>query len=415
MMTKAFARKEAAIQAAPKHDSVIDALDREKALGFARAMVPVLKERAEQCVRDRCAPHETIEDLKRTGLMRLLQPKKYGGYELSWDLFCEIIQILATGCGSQGWVYRVLGDHAQMIGIFPDEGQREVWGEDINAIASSSFAPVGRAIPTDRGYVFSGKHRFSSGIDHAQWVICGGIVETTGGKRTPNYFLVRKSEGQVIDDWFVNGLEGTGSKSFEVENVFVPIHRVLNWDAAALGRGPGAQVHSAAIFRLPRGGYTTSGFSALAVGMAQGMLTGWLDLIAKRKSEGGLAAAQENIQITAAEASAKIAAAETLYLTTIRDAMRELEATGRLPEERTAFTRARMAYSCQLVLKAAHTLHQAMGSSAVYSGSPIERQYRNILVGLQHIGVNWPRAAAGYGVNLLREHGADIPSLQAKD
>jgi hypothetical protein len=56
-----------------------------------------------------------------------------------------------------------------------------------------------------------------------------------------------------------------------------------------------------------------------------------------------------------------------------------------------------------------------MGSSAVYSGSPIERQYRNILVGLQHIGVNWPRAAAGYGVNLLREHGADIPSLQAKD
>jgi 3-hydroxy-9,10-secoandrosta-1,3,5(10)-triene-9,17-dione monooxygenase len=390
-------------------------MTREKALSRAQALVPFLQERSDECVQDRRVPDKTIHDFMRSGLLRLLQPKKYGGHEMGWDVFCEVIQILASGCGSQGWVYRVLGDHAQMIGIFPEAAQEEVWGDNQDAIASSSFAPVGKAVSVKNGVRFSGQHRFSSGIDHAQWVICGGLLETSSGKHQPNYFLVRKDEGSVIDDWYVNGLGGTGSKGFEIEEVFIPNHRILNWVEASHGKGPGGKIHSAPIFRLPRGGYTTSGFSALAVGMAQGMLSDWLSLTATRRSEGKPMSPLESTQIIAAAAASEISAAEALYLTTIQHAMRDLEAEGSLPLSRTAVTRAHMAQACQLVLKAVNRLHETMGSSAVYSGSSIERQYRDIQVGLQHIGVNWPRAASAYGIQLFREHGADLPEASIND
>lgn len=390
-------------------------MNRKEALARATELVPSLRSRADQCVRDRRVPDETIEELKRSDLLCLLQPKKYGGHEMHWDVFCEVIQILASACGSQAWVYRVLADHAQMIGIFPVGAQEEVWADDKDAIASSSFAPVGRAVTVQDGYRFSGKHNFSSGIDHAQWVICGGLAETSDGKCVQSYFLVRKDEGVVIDDWYVNGLEGTGSKSFEVKDVFVPGHRVLNWMDASLGKGPGGRVNPAPIFRLPRGGYTTSAFSALAVGMAKGMLADWLDLTAVRRSEGKPIAKLESTQLIAAEATSEIAAAETLYLTTIREAMKDLEAEGSLVPERASVTRSHMAYACQLVLSAVNRLHVAMGSSAVYSGNPIERQFRNIQVGLQHIGVNWPRAASICGAQLLRDHGADLPDARLND
>ena len=389
--------------------------DREKFLRLAHALAPKLRARAEQCARERKTPNETIQDLKDTGLMRLLQPQRFGGYEMGWDMFCEIIQILAAACGSQAWVYRVLADHAQMIGLFPAQAQHDVWGEDPSVLASSSFPPMGRATPVAGGYRLSGKHAFSSGIDHADWIICGGMIEDAAqaGQRRASYFLVPKRDVTIIDDWQVNGLEGTGSKSFEIKDAFVPDHRVLDWDDAAAGRGPGGTVNKAAIFRLPRGGYTTSGFSALAVGMAKGMLEEWLTLTARRRSEGKPIAGLESVQMIAGEASAAIDAAEALYLTNIRDAMRAVEAGQQLPPGGAAAVRCNVAYACQLTSGAVNRLHAAMGSSAVYSGSPIERQFRNFLVGLQHVAVNWPRGAAGQGAELLRQHGAPLPTSRA--
>ncbi len=346
-------------------------------------------------------PKETIRDMKDRGLLRMMQPKRYGGSELGWDIFCEVVQVLATGCGSQAWVFRVLADHAKMVGTFPAQAQEEVWGDDIDTLVSSSFGPVGRAKPVGNGYLLSGKYTFSSGIDHADWIICGAITEQQDGEgEKPSYFLVPKSDVAVIDDWFVSGLEGSGSKSFHITKALVPAHRVLDWNAASLGKGPGTKVNNAPIFRLPRGGYTTSAFAALAVGMAQGMYQDWLALTSKRKSEGKPVASLESMQMVAGGVAAELAAAQTLYLSTIRESMRMVEAGIDMPPERAVMTRCQVSYACQLAESAAHRMRDAMGSSAVYK-NPLERQFRNLLAGLQHVAVNWPRASAAWGAHLL--------------
>lgn len=379
--------------------------NRAEILARARALAPRLRERAEEARKLRRVPEATMADYDTAGFIRLAQPARFGGFEMGWDILCEVTQILAAADGSQAWIARIMADHAQMVSTFPAEAQDDVWAKDHMAHVSAAFDPVGRARPVPGGFSFSGRHGFSSGIDYAQWIICGGfIVKDAGALDGPHFFLVPRSDVTVIDDWHTIGLEGTGSKSFEVKDAFVPSHRRLDGALARVGQGPGIAVNHAPVYRTPRGGITSTGFAALAVGMARGVLEEWLAYTAPRKSRGIPVADQPGTQMTAARASAEIDAAEALYLGTIRNAMTVLEAGGILSEMDLMTSRRNVAYACKLALKAGTKLFNAAGGRALYQGNGIERQYRNLLGAASHHGVQWDPNAMGYGKMLLESH-----------
>ena len=91
--------------------------------------------------------------------------------------------MIASACGSTGWVSSVLGVHPWQLGIFDDRAQQEVWGDDPSTLVSSSYAPMGRATAAEGGFTFSGRWSFSSGCDHAQWIFLGGLVMGDGRQR----------------------------------------------------------------------------------------------------------------------------------------------------------------------------------------------------------------------------------------
>ncbi len=379
---------------------------REEILDRARGLAPALRARAEAARELRRVPDETMADYDRLGFIRLAQPRRYGGFELGWDVLCEVTEILAAADGAQAWIARIMADHAQMVATFPGEAQEEVWGDNPLAHVSAAFDPVGRAHPVEGGFRFSGRHGFSSGIDHAQWLICGGHIVREGALDGPHFFLVPKADVTVIDDWHTIGLEGTGSKSFEAKDVFVPAHRRLDGARARIGQGPGAAINTAPVYRTPRGGITSTGFAALAVGMARGVLAEWLAYTAPRKSRGMAVADQPGTQVLAARASAEIDAAGALYLGTIQRAMAVLEAGDTLTELDLATSRRNVAFACKLALKAGTRLFNGAGGRVLYAGNGIERQYRNLLGAASHHGVVWDTAATGYGKRLFSEHGA---------
>ncbi len=379
---------------------------REDMLERARALVPALRERAAACDAARMVPPETIEDYRRAGLFRIAMPRRYGGYEMGWDVLCEISQILAAACGSQAWIQRICADHAQMVSTFPPEAQDDVWGEDHDLIVSAAFDPTGRAKPVEGGWRFSGRHGFSSGIDHCAWHICGGYIEEADGKLDgPHFFLVPRKDVTIIDDWYVMGLAGTGSKSFVVEDAFIPAHRFLDGPKARLGINPGQAVNTAPVYRTPRGGITSTGFAALAVGMARGVVEDWLAYTRPRKSRGIAIADKQSTQIIAARSAAEVDAAEALYLNTIRDAMRVLGEGGTLSAFDLATARRNVAFACKLSLKAGTRVFNAAGGRALFSGSALERQYRNLLGATSHHGVVWDVAATGWGKMVMEEEG----------
>ena len=196
----------------------------------------------------------------------------------------------------------------------------------------ASFDPKGIATPVEGGYSFSGRFGFASGIDHADWLICGGFIVDRDKGDGPHFCLLRRSEATIIDDWHTIGLEGTGSKSFSVEDVFVPDYALLRGEDARTGNGPGAAVNPGGVYRLPRGFLTPALFASMTVGMAQGLLDQWLAYTATRMSRGTKVADNPTSHVIVGECAAEIDAAEALNRDTITAAMKVLEAGGTLSD-----------------------------------------------------------------------------------
>src|SRR6185437_12188047 len=110
-------------------------------LDDARSLIPALADRAKATNASRDVPAETIADFHRIGILRIIQPRRFGGLQLRFSLFSRIVESLTEGCASSGWVYAVLGEHQWLLASYPLQAQIDVWGDDPQALASSSLAP----------------------------------------------------------------------------------------------------------------------------------------------------------------------------------------------------------------------------------------------------------------------------------
>ena len=213
-------------------------------LARAGAIAELARERVRQTEADRRISAEMTEHMRQADLLRVMQPKAYGGFEYGFDVFFPIVAAIARGCGSTGWVYGLLASHQWLIACFSKEAQDEVW-RDRNAVATGTYAPVGQAVATDGGYRLTGSGSFCSGCDNAQWQFLGGMIPQQNGPQKPGFFLIPTTDCTIADDWHTMGLAGTGSKSIVVKDVFVPTHRTLPFaeliDATAPGMGGNAK------------------------------------------------------------------------------------------------------------------------------------------------------------------------------
>ena len=62
----------------------------------------------------------------------------FGGFGSDYRVFSKMLRTLAQGCGSSAWVAAVHGEHNWVVGNFPEQAQREVWGDNPHAVASAS-------------------------------------------------------------------------------------------------------------------------------------------------------------------------------------------------------------------------------------------------------------------------------------
>ena len=374
---------------------------REEVLRRAKSLVPTLAARSEACEKARMAPHETIRDYVDLGLLRICQPARYGGYELGYDVLCEAIQTLAQGCGSQAWVHMVLADNPLKLAAFSLEAQDDVWGKDSTARICVAIAAVGKAKRVPGGIVWNGLHGFSSGIDHADWVICGGNIYSEGKEPEGAFALIPSKDITIVDDWFAVGLAGTGSKSFAVKDVFVPEHRVLSKKDYDAGTSPGTLFYSSAVTKLPRGGVSAVSYTSVCVGIAKGFLDNYIAYTAPRKSRGTPVAEGYGIQMGVGEGSVEIEAAERLYLGAVRETMQVLERGETVTKLMSAQGKRNAAYACQLATHAVQRLFNAAGGRALYTDSVLQRQFRDCFAAAAHHSVTWDSAAAEYGRTAL--------------
>ena len=255
----------------------------QQVLDGVRDLLPAIRSRAEETERLRVVPDATIKEIEETGFYRLLQPKRYGGFEADPVDFYTGIKEIAGACGSTGWVSSVVGVHPWQVALFADEAQQAVWGEDQNTRLSSSYAPTGKATLADGGFTLSGRWSFSSGCDHCQWVLLGGLVFNGEGQVVDfRTFMIPRSDYTIEDVWNTVGLRGTGSNDIVVEEVFVPEAFTLSMSDTGRCFGPGQEVNTSNLYKLPFHSIFTMTISTPLIGMAYGAYAEHVEMQRKR-------------------------------------------------------------------------------------------------------------------------------------
>jgi alkylation response protein AidB-like acyl-CoA dehydrogenase len=352
----------------------------------ARALVPALADRAAATNAARDVAPETIAEFHRIGILRIIQPRRFGGLQLRFSLFSRIVEILTEGCASSGWVYAVLGEHQWLLASFPLQAQIDVWGDDPQAVASSSLAPRAAAERIVGGWRLSGEYSFSSGSTYARWAIIGAFLGQPGDPTSIGYLLVPFSDIEIIDDWHVLGLAGTGSRSLRLQDVFVPEHRCVKLSELLAGTPPGAQVHTDyPLVRVPRGLMVNYSLPPVAIALGNRALSVALDSLRGRISRGiTRMAASEFVQMTVAEVAAAIDSA-TLTMYSGRATAEALVAQGKpIEQDYVLRTRRDMTHAQHQVQWAVEKLLEVCGARSVYDADPLAGIRRDLLTVLTH-------------------------------
>jgi alkylation response protein AidB-like acyl-CoA dehydrogenase len=379
-------------------------LSMQEAILRARRLAPALRTRAETAERARAVPVETISDLESAGLLELTRPAMFGGAELGLSALVAVAAELAAACGSTAWVYSVFVGHDWMVAMFPEAAQREVFGLPGSRVSSVVHFGGAPPIRSAGGFRFiDGAGRLCSGVDHAAWVLLGATVAADASTPAePRYFLVPRSEFEVVDDWHTAGLRGTGSKSIRLPDTFVPEYRSVSISELAQGRAPGLALHGSIVYRAPFPEVLILMLAGSPLGIARGALeshaAGLRAQFANFSDE--QIAEQSAALLRIARASADVDAACAIIGSAASrvDADTDSQLLDRLA--RASLLRD-YAYAAQLARGAVNALFEGGGSRALYDSSDLQRMWRDMNTACAHMGFSWDRTAPSFARALL--------------
>ncbi|HEU0197101.1 MAG TPA: acyl-CoA dehydrogenase family protein [Nevskiaceae bacterium] len=365
----------------------------------ARAMVPRLAERAAQCEAQGKIPDETIRELDEAGLLRILQPKRWGGFEMDPRVFYTVQMILGEGCMSTAWVYGVMGVHYWQLPLFPEQAQKDVWGEDPKTHISSTYMPVGKAEKVDGGYKFSGHWGFSSGCEHAQWVFLGGLVPALSGQGLEHAtFLLPRKDYKIVKNWDVLGLRGTGSHDIVVENAFVPDHHTQRTNNHTEAGCPGRAVNPGWLYRIPFTQVFQRAVSTGAIGALNGAIAHFAQRSATHVGKHGNKTAEDpNAQIAIAEAAMVADEQKLVLLRNFEPIVQAAKHNTEMDVEARLLQRAQSARVAKVCSRELDDLLRACAGSGLYKTNPIERFFRDTHQARGHIANNTDAYARAYG------------------
>ena len=372
-------------------------------LDGVRDLLPGLRERADEAERLRVVPDANIKELEETGFFKLLQPRRFDGFEADPVDFYTAVRDIASACGSTGWVSSVVGVHPWQVALFSDEAQQAVWGEDTATRLSSSYAPTGKAVVTDGGYRLSGKWSFSSGADHCSWVLLGGLVLDGDGNVVDfKTFMLPRPDYTINDVWHMVGLSGTGSNDVVVDDVFVPEAFTLSMGETGSCRGPGQAQNTSDLYKLPFHSIFTGTITTPIIGMAMGAYAEHVEMQQQRSRAaylGEKASKDPFAMVRIARASSEIDAAWALLVGNIREEQAHVARGEQIPLRLRLKVRRDQVIGSQRAIDAIDELFEASGGRALAQGTYLQRAWRDAHAGRVHAANDPERALQMFGAH----------------
>jgi 3-hydroxy-9,10-secoandrosta-1,3,5(10)-triene-9,17-dione monooxygenase len=378
----------------------------------ARNLVPALRERTAETASLGKLPDTTIDAMQAAGFFRIMQPNRYGGFEMDPDVFFRVQMILAEGCMSTAWVLGVVAIHNWQLALFDDKAQQDVWGEDDSTLISSSYMPVGKVEHVEGGYKLSGHWGFSSGSKHCDWAFLGAMVPPVKEGEAPDYrtFLVPRSDYDIVDNWDVSGLEGTGSNDIVVANAFVPEYRTHRSVHGFECNSPGNALNNHPIYRLPFGQIFVRAVCSSAIGALKGVTNSYITVNKDRVglNDGNKIATDPDAQMALAMAISTVDECETVMFRNFELMLEAAREGTTLPME----DRIKMRFDASLVAgkcsDAINHMFIACGAQGIFRDHPLNRAWLDINAGRTHVANNPFKFGRNLGGTLMGQENTDF-------
>ncbi|ANI40045.1 acyl-CoA dehydrogenase family protein [Mycolicibacterium vaccae] len=346
-------------------------------------------EQAAEAERLRTMTPAIVDAMWSSGLMTAFNPVPAGGVEPSFAEMIETWIEMAWQDGSFGWVgIANLPSSFAAAAYLPDPGFAEVFTANDNRVTmGGQFFPNGQGIAVDGGYRLTGSWSFGSGTGHAQYVATGFLPMVDGqirwiaeGVPDMQVAVVPRADVAFADGWHVQGLKGTGSCDYAINDVFVPHARTFALFTRQPMRG------SSPATRMGMMPVTAAGHAAWALGVAKSMLDDVADLAATkfRMSDMAALASRPTFQKGLAHHTAAWRAARLLVLDAFGAAEAAVAAGGDLTPTLRADMRVAAVYATDTARGCAEWAHLAAGTSSIREGSRLERAFRDVYTGTQH-------------------------------
>jgi len=346
---------------------------------------------------------QTHELFEQAGLYRILQPRRFGGYEFDIETFYRVVMELARGCPSTGWCFCLGAAHVlQVAALFPEEGQREIFAaNDGHFVAASRDLPAGTVTPSGDGYVVNGTWNYCSGAPYSTHFIARALLADADRRTSgdsPNVLVaIPRADWTMLDDWHgLLGLRGSGSHSIQVKDAAVPAHFVVDSDPFSFDTSNAAlrsPVHPNPMYNSRHLNFFHGEIGAIMTGMADAATDEFERIIRTSKTASplppGLRMDAPDHQRTLGLGLAKASAARQIVLGTARQHLEHCRQAAEegIPyeAEQDLLLESTHGQAGELAFAAIENLARMSGSSnAVRDGRRMQRYLRDALVYRSH-------------------------------
>lgn len=363
----------------------------DKMLALAAEWTPALRERSVEIDSLRQLPQDLADALAADGFYRTLVPPALGGMGLSPAVVANISEVLAMGNASAAWC-TFIGSTSQIMFAALESTQLAEVLENPDVITAGVFAHSGTvtAAPgpdgTD-GYIVNGRWAWASGSHNAEW-ISGGVQIDSGDGPQPalGRAFFRPDDIELHDDWYTSGLRGSGSSTFEAHDVWLPASRIA-YERTIL-KSPYAVEP---LYRMPLFGLLALPIGAIALGMARACVDEVIDVAKSKVPQGSrrTLGQRPSLHSAVAVADTEVRAARNLLYASI-DAAWERAQHGLSDLELRRDLRTATTHAMQTSLRVTQSMNAAVGGTAVFEASPLQRHLRDAQTASAHFMVAMP-------------------------
>jgi alkylation response protein AidB-like acyl-CoA dehydrogenase len=202
-------------------------------------------------------------------------------------------------------------------------------------------------------------------------------------------FCCEPSQIRILDNWEVAGLEATGSCDFEIDDLFVS--EGATFSLLDPGRAPRGSVAS-----LSAGSVAYVNHAGFALGVARRALDEIRSLAVTKQRLGSSSPLAGNTAFLAryARADARLRAARALAVDSLARVWDEVQRGGATPRSEADLGAAAVLAS-DAAAHATQVALRAGGAHAIFRGEVLQRCFRDLHAGRQHLAVGeevWERA-----------------------